>query len=168
VSRTPSIGRRIRRTRKGGFELRIPESERVVLRRLAEELREMLPTGDAAVGRLFPPAYADDDERNQEYARLMRDDLLAEHLASVEALERTVDAKRVTEDELVACMGAINDLRLVLGTKLDVSEEMYEQPLDEQTPNAAQLAIFHYLGWLEEQMVEALSSSLDPAGTEDR
>lgn len=164
----PAIDRRVRRTRKGDYELRLPQAERDVLRRLAEELREMLPTADSAVGRLFPPAYSDDAEANEEYARLMHDDLVAQRLAAVDTFERTVGARRVTEEELVAWMGAVNDLRLVLGTKLDVTEEMYDEPLDERTPNAAQLAIYHYLGWLEEQLVEALSSTLDPAGTEDR
>jgi len=162
----PSFDRRIRRTRKGEYELRIPQNERAVLRQLIAELREVLPTEDAAVGRLFPPSYSDDAPANEEYARLMHDDLLAERTAALDEFERTVDARRVTEDQLVAWMGSVNDLRLVLGTKLDVTEEMYERPLTEDTPNASQLAIYHYLGWLEEQIVVALSSSLDPSGTE--
>jgi Domain of unknown function (DUF2017) len=161
----PSIQRRIRRTRAGAYEVRLPEPERAVLRQLIAELRELLPSEDAAVGRLFPPAYADDVEANDEYARLMHDDILADRTAALDAFERTLDAKRVSEDELVAWMGGVNDLRLVLGTKLEVTEEMYEQPIDDDTPNAQQLAIYHYLGWLEEQMVVALSGSLDPAGT---
>jgi hypothetical protein len=144
----------------------IPDAERVVLRQLAGELRELLPTEDASVGRLFPPAYEDDVAANDEYARLMHEELLDGRTASVDVFERTLDAKRVTEDELVAWMSAVNDLRLVLGTRLDVTEEMYERPIDENAPNAQQLAIYHYLGWLEEQMVGALSTSLDPAGTE--
>ncbi len=162
----PSFDRRIRRTRKGDYELRIPQNERAVLRQLIAELRELLPTEDASVGRLFPPAYSDDAPANDEYARLMHDDLLAERTAALDEFERTVDARRVTEDQLVAWMGSVNDLRLVLGTKLDVTEEMYERPLTEDTPNASQLAIYHYLGWLEEQIVVALSASVDPAGTE--
>jgi len=144
----------------------IPEAERVVLRQLAGELRELLPTEDASVGRLFPPAYEDDVAANDEYARLMHDELLNDRTNSVDVFERTLDAKRVTEEQLVAWMSAVNDLRLVLGTRLDVTEEMYERPIDEHAPNAQQLAIYHYLGWLEEQMVGALSGSLDPAGTE--
>jgi hypothetical protein len=161
-----SLQRRIRRTRKGDFDIRIPDGERDILRGLAEELRELLPTGDPSVGRLFPPAYSDDPEANEEYARLMRDDLLAEHTAAIQEFERTIDARRVTEEELVAWMGSVNDLRLVLGTRLDVTEEMYEREIDPHAPNAHQLAVYHYLGFLEEQMVAALSASLDPAGTE--
>jgi len=161
-----SIQRRIRRNRRGEFEIRIPEGERDILRGLAGELRELLPTEDPSLGRLVPPAYTDDPDANEEYAGLMRDDLLAEHTAAIDEFERTIDAKRVTEEELVAWMGAVNDLRLVLGTKLDVTEEMYERELDPRDPNAHQMAVYHYLGFLEEQIVVALSVSLDPAGTE--
>jgi len=162
----PSLDRRIRRTRRGTYELRIPANERAVLRRLIEEMRELLPTADPSVGRLFPPAYEDDAEANEEYSRLMRDDQMAERAAALDAFERTVDERRISEDDLLAWMGSINDLRLVLGTRLQVTEEMYDRPIDDRTPNADQLAIYHYLGWLVEQMVEALSATLDPAGTE--
>jgi hypothetical protein len=162
------LQRRIRRTRKGEFEIRIPEQERDILRGLVGELRQLLPTEDPAVGRLFPPAYSDDVQANDEYARLMHDDLLTERTAAIDEFERTIDARRLKEDELVAWMGAVNDLRLVLGTKLEVTEEMYERPIDPRDPNAHQLAVYHYLGFLEEQIVVALSASLDPAGTEDR
>jgi hypothetical protein len=162
----PTLGSRFRRTRKGDYELRIPQSERALLRQLVAELRELLPTEDPAVGRLFPPAYAEDVQANDEYARLMHDDLLAERTAALDTFERTIDARRVSQDDLAAWMGSVNDLRLVLGTRLDVTEEMYERPLTEDTPNASQLAVYHYLGWLEEQIVAVLSTSLDPAGTE--
>ncbi|HXJ66689.1 MAG TPA: DUF2017 family protein, partial [Actinomycetota bacterium] len=139
----PPFDRRIRRTRKGDYEVRIPANERAVLRALAGELRELLPTDDPSLERLFPPAYADDREKNEEYARLMHDDLLAERTSALDAFERTVDARRLTEEELVAWMGAVNDLRLVLGTRLEVTEEMYERPIDDHGPNAHQMAIYH-------------------------
>src|SRR5262249_31903116 len=149
----PPFDRRIRRTRKGDYEVRIPAGERAVLRQLAGELRELLPTDDPSLGRLFPPAYADDPESNEEYAQLMHDDLLTERTTALETFERTADARRLTEDELIAWMGSVNDLRLVLGTRLDVTEEMYDRPIDEHAPNAHQLAVYHYLGFLEEQIV---------------
>src|SRR5262249_13383367 len=152
----PTVARRIRRTRKGAYELRIPVNERAVLRQLAVELRELLPSEDPAVGRLFPPAYSDDPLANDEYERLMHDDLLAERTALLDVFERTVDARKVNEEQLLAWMSSVNDIRLILGTRLDVTEEMYDLPIDDTTPNANQLAIYHYLGWLVEQMVQAL------------
>ena len=137
-----------------------------MLRSLPAQLREILPTEDPAVGRLFPPAYADDPESSGEYRRMVRGDLLAQHVQALEVMEATLDARRLTEEELAAWLSALNDLRLVLGTKLDVTEETYDREISSEDPNAAGLALYFYLGWLEEQVVEALAGGLDPAGTE--
>jgi hypothetical protein len=153
----------VKRTRRG-FELRLPREEREVLRTLPAQLREILPTDDPAVGRLFPPAYPDDPERSDEYRRLVRDDLLAGHLEALRVMESTLDARRLTEEQLVGWLSALNDLRLVLGTKLDVTEETYERVLTDEHPDAPGLALYFYLGWLEEQVVEALAGGLENAG----
>lgn len=132
-----------------------------MLRSIPRQLRELLAEDDPALGRLFPPAYTDDPDRNEEYERLMRGDLTAERLRSVETLERTIDADRVDAEQLGAWLGAINDARLVLGTKLDVTEDSFEQPALEDGPHGAALTLYGYLGWLEEQVVEALASDLE-------
>ena len=56
-------------------------------------------------------------------------------------------------------LGALESLRLVLGTQLDVTEESYG-PLDLDDPEAARLALYHWLSWLQEEVVQALSASL--------
>jgi hypothetical protein len=156
---------RIRRTRRGDFELRLPSHERDVLRTLPRQLRDLLSTRDPALARLFPPAYADDPERDAEYERMVRGDLVAARQSSLQVMEESIDAKRLTEEQLVAWLGALNDLRLVLGTRLDVTEDLSEDPPDPAGPEAAAHALYFYLGWLEEQAVDALASGLDPAGT---
>ena len=152
--------RRIRRIGRDEFELRLPDEERAVLRTLPAQLRALLsdapsPDDDPAVARLFPPAYWDDAERDAEYRRLMHDDLVAKKLGAAEVVEATVDKRRVSEDELVSWMGAINDLRLVLGTRLNVSEDPADVPADDD-PEAPAFALYSYLGWLQEQVVAAL------------
>jgi hypothetical protein len=129
-----------------------------MLRSLPAQLREALPTQDPAVGRLFPPAYADDPEREAEYRRMVRDDLIQEHLRALQVMEETIDARRLTEEQLAAWLGALNDLRLVLGSRLDVTEETYGQEMDADDPDSPAYALFFYLGLLEEQVVEALAS----------
>ncbi len=126
----------------------------------------MLDTDDPALTRLFPPAYQDDPVRDEEYSRLVHDDLLAGKLSSVGIMEATIDADRVDEEQLTAWLGAINDLRLIMGSRLGVTEEMYERDLARDDPRTPQFALFTYLGWLEEQVVQALASGIDPAGTE--
>lgn len=155
---------RIRRTRRGGFQLRIPAEEREVLRSLPGQLRDLLQRDDPALRRLFPPAYEDDPERSAEYERLMKEDLLAGRLASLDVMEATIDAERLDEEQILAWLGALNDLRLVLGTRLDVTEELYDEGVPEDDPRASLYAVYIYLGWLQEQVVEALAAGVDPAG----
>jgi hypothetical protein len=133
--------------------------ERELLRSLPQQLRELLEANDPAVGRLFPPAYGEDDPRSAEYDALMRGDLLAERLRALEVMESTLDAPRLDQEQVTAWLSALNDIRLVLGTTLDVTEETYERDVDEMSasdPGAQAHALFLYLGWLEEQVVEAL------------
>jgi len=152
---------RVVRTRRGDFRLHLPDAERDVLRSLPGQLRELLATEDPALDRLFPPAYPDDQARNREYQDLVQADLTASHLSSIDVMEATIDADRLDEDQLVAWMGAINDLRLVLGTRLDVTEDLYEEGMPESDPRMPSFVLYVYLGWLEEQVVEALASEPD-------
>jgi hypothetical protein len=152
------LGRRVKRTRKGEFQLRLPPEERELLRDLPAQLREVLASDDPALRRLFPPAYKDDPALEAEYRHFMGDDLLATHTKSLQAMEDTIDAEIVDEDQLVGWLGALNDLRLVLGTRLDVTEDMYDHEMDPGDPRAPAFAMYTYLGWLQEQVVDALSS----------
>jgi hypothetical protein len=57
-------------------------------------------------------------------------------------------------------MGALNDLRLVLGTRLEVSEDMDEEPFAPDDPRASAFAVYRYLSELQWMVVEALSAAL--------
>ena len=155
---------RVRRTRKGDFQVRLPEGERELLRSLPEQLRGLLTNGDAATDpalrRLFPPPTMDDEAINAEFERLMRDELVAERLASLETMERTLEADRLSEDELVAWLSALNDLRLVLGVRLDVTEETTVADfasLPDDDPRVLMYATYSYLTFLEDHIVGALA-----------
>ena len=55
----------IKRSRRGGFDLRISAQERDVLVTLPETLRALLVSGDAddpVLKRLYPSAFTDDEE----------------------------------------------------------------------------------------------------------
>jgi len=53
-------------------------------------------------------------------------------------------------------LGAVNNLRLVLGTVLDVSEELEIGELPEATPDVEAYALYAYLSSLLGEMVDAL------------
>ena len=150
----------IERVGRGEYRLRLAKEERALLRSLLSQLRELLATEDPGLERVFPPAY-DDPEDEKAYRELMRGELLAGRLEALDAVERTLDAKRLSENELTAWLAPLNDLRLVLGTRLGVTEELYERPFDPSDPDAPTFALYGWLGWLQEQAVRALSAELD-------
>lgn len=154
---------RIERTREGDLRVRLSQAERDLLRDLPAELRRLLEVNpeDPSARRLFPPAYEGDQDAEQEYRRLMRDELLAGRREALRVLEETADRERLTREELDAWLGALNDLRLVLGTRLGVTEELYEEALDPEDPQARETALYVYLTWLQEQLVEAAAAGLE-------
>ncbi len=153
------MGRRIRRNRKGQFEIRLAGPERELLRSLGPQMREVIndEDDDVAVARLFPVAYRDDPDRENEFRLLAGDELRSSHLAALATLEESADAQRLDEEQLLAWMRAVNDVRLVLGTRLGVTEEGDERPTDVSDPRAAAFAVYDFLTWLQGEIVDALS-----------
>jgi Domain of unknown function (DUF2017) len=155
--------RRIERAPNGAIRLRLPEGERALLRTLRAELQSLLDDNpsDPDLRRLFPPAH-DDPEREAEYRGLVGAQLLAGRARALETLERTVDRGSLSADEADAWLRALNDARLVLGTRLDVTQDMDWDELDPSDPQTRDLAVYAYLSWLQEQLVEALAAGVDP------
>jgi hypothetical protein len=150
---------RIRRTRRGTYRVELPEEERDLLRRLLPQLRLLLTEedpGDGRTRRLHPPAYTDDAEADADYQRFMREDLVASRLAAVDAVEASIDASELDEQQLMSWLGAVNNLRLVLGTLLDVSDDAEIGELPDETPDVETYALYAYLSSLLGEMVDAL------------
>ncbi|MGH9304516.1 MAG: DUF2017 family protein [Acidimicrobiales bacterium] len=153
-----------------GVVLKLPKSERALLSGLAEELSGALDTfsGSASgpgevpesMRRLFPHAYAIDEEAEARFCELTRSELLEHHRHAFEVLAASADAPRLSGAELDGWMAALTDLRLVLGTVLGVTDE-------EGAPSglfkSSQGVIYGYLSALQEELVGVLSGSLPPA-----
>jgi hypothetical protein len=148
----------VRALRDGGYRLELADAERELLLDLCSDLGGLIETRDDAVGRLFPPALRDDPEASAEFDRLVHGELASGRLEALETVRATIGAKRLDEAELEAWCGALNDLRLVLGERLGVTEDTYERPLDPRDPRAPELAVFGWLTWLQGSAVEALAS----------
>ena len=142
-----------------GFVLSVRPDDRRVVVDLVAQLRDAIldGTGDERFRRLFPAAYHQDVELDEEYQRLMHGELLASRLDSLnrahELLSRDADADFVSlsEDEIDSLMKSVNDLRLVLGTLLDIQEN--EPSIDEDDPAYPQVHLYSYLGWLLEWII---------------
>lgn len=148
----------VKRTADGVFLIDLSDEERTMLRSLPGQLRDLLDTNDPAIARLFPPAYSDDPEREDEYRRLMKDELLSRRLEALALLEETAGADRLTEEQLLVWMRVINDLRLVVGTMLDVKEDDDPDTIDPDDPQAPMRVLYWYLSALLQSIIEALES----------
>ena len=147
------------RAADGGVQLRLTREERALLTGLAGELLVLLDgePGDPALRRLSPPAY-DDEQDEDAYRELMGGELLAGRREALELIARTAGQERLSPEEADAWLRALNDLRLVLGTRLDVKEDAFLEELRPEDPRAPALAVYGYLSWLQEQLVAALSA----------
>jgi len=143
----------------GGVELRLSRDERSLLAGLVEELRALLngAPGDPSLRRLFPPAYDEEDDE-RAYRDLMGGELLEGRRSALDVVAQTLDRERLSADEADAWLRALNDLRLALGTRLDVKEDTFVEELRRDDPRAPALAVYGYLSWMQEQLIEALSS----------
>jgi hypothetical protein len=150
---------RVRRTRGGTIRIDIPPTEQEVLRHVLPQLRDLLTLGSAddRTRRLFPTAYAEDAEADAEYAGYMHGDLVASRLSALEMVESTLGARDLTEEQAVAWLQSINSVRLVLGSLLDVTEEMDIEELPDDHPEIAGFALYGYLSLLLDELVTALS-----------
>ena len=153
--------RRIERTSKGDIRLRLPRDERALLRSLPGQLQRLLAEApdDPSLERLFPPAY-DDAESEAEYRRLMGDELLDGRRRALRVIEDTLDEDRLTTEQAESWLTGLNDLRLVLGMRLDVTDETLLERIHPDDPDAFEVSLYAYLSWLQEQLVEALEGDL--------
>jgi hypothetical protein len=150
---------RIRRVRGGTIRIDLPDHERELLQRVLPQLRELLTAdeSDERTRRLFPVAFPDDTEAEGEYQRYMHSELVTSRLSALDAVESTVTAKELTEEQAVAWMQSINSVRLVLGSLLDVSEELELDNLPADHPQIETYALYAYLSMLLGELVDALS-----------
>jgi hypothetical protein len=160
------IERWIDRNRAGEVVVDIDETIRTSLRTLLDELRELLIAGEhPGLRRLYPTAYPQDEALERDYRSLVHDSLLAQRLDSIEAMENTLDAKTLTDAQLDAWMHSVNAVRLVLGTILDVGEG--DELPDADAPDAQQRLLYYILGYLLEQIVDVLFSTVPVEGIDD-
>ncbi|MCP2170398.1 DUF2017 domain-containing protein [Goodfellowiella coeruleoviolacea] len=74
---------------------------------------------------------------------------------------------RLTLEQSESWLSALNDVRLALGTALDVTEDMPDE-LPVEDPRSAHLGVYHWLTFVQESLVEAMMSSLPEDGEPDR
>ncbi|MBM3684852.1 MAG: DUF2017 family protein [Actinobacteria bacterium] len=144
----------VRRT-SSGVVFAISDDERRLIGHLLEEFRAEVDDDpdQPDLRRLFPTAYPDDPMSDAAYQLLARSGLRAAQDAACAAVERTLWATTLDDDELSAWMTTVNRFRLVLGTRLDVAEGDHDVDPDE--PHVELKVVYHYLSSLLSLLVEA-------------
>jgi len=133
--------------------------EQLLLGELLDELERLLDDpDDPELRRLFPPAYSDrvDDE---QYRSLVHDQLVSGRSKALATVRETLAGETLDLGQADQWLRALNDMRLVLGTRWDVTEQLDYGKLDLNEPRGRELAVYGYLSWLQEQLVEALQPS---------
>jgi hypothetical protein len=171
------------RVRGGGVRLTITREEAAVVKSLVRQLLELMggprPRGrddglpdialsdntrapdDPVLARLFPDAYRDDEAAAAEFRRYTEAGLRDGKRAAAElVLETLGDGGRIDLDAEQAqiWLRALNDLRLALGTRLEITEDSLERMryLDWNDPRYAPYAAYDWLTYLQEDLVRAL------------
>jgi hypothetical protein len=145
------------------IRLRFEENEADVIRNLVLEMNEMLEAGaptDPVVERLFPRAYEEETDESS-YRQMIGSDL---ERSKKKALDRLADGLgkegpmdlSLSHDEAEDWLTALTDIRLAIGTRIDVTEDIMSDELDPNDPKAPALAVLHWLGWVQESMIERL------------
>lgn len=153
----------VRRTR-AGYALHLGDDEVQLLDRLLDELSDLLRAEDADAAmtrRLFPTAHPDEPELEAEYQRLMRPELVASRLASIEEVRAALaPGAKLDESALLAFTRSINSIRLVLGVLLDVGDDDAGPETSPELSDSPEAHLYAYLSWLLEWSIQALSGSV--------
>ncbi|MET9221650.1 DUF2017 domain-containing protein [Streptomyces sp. NPDC003300] len=174
------------RVRGGGAAIELDTVEISILRSLTAQLLELVgpgnqpaeadddplaalfadgptkPPEDPALARLFPSAYEETADA-AEFRRFTENDLRARKREDALAVLRALDAGgpliRLSADEARQWLGTLNDLRLSIGARLEVSEdersELYHLP--DEDPRKPLMLAFQWFGLLQETLLEALT-----------
>ena len=121
----------------------------------------MLPD-DPVLARLLPDAYPDDAAAAGEFRRYTESGLRSGKVAAATTVLDTLPEDggriRLSADEAQAWLRSLNDIRLALGIRLEVTEdrEAMLERVGQDSPQAAGLWIYDWLTLLQETLVEAL------------
>jgi Domain of unknown function (DUF2017) len=118
---------------------------------------------DPVLARLLPDAYRDDPEASGEFRRYTEHGLRSGKAAAARTVLATLPARggrvRLSRPEAQAWLRALNDVRLALGTRLEVTDDFDDQVghMSPDDPRVAYIGVYQWLAYIQETLVRALS-----------
>jgi hypothetical protein len=114
---------------------------------------------DPVLARLFPSAYQDEQEA-AEFRRYTEATLRDGKRADAQAMLDSARPGRVelTPEQAQAWLRSLNDVRLTLGTRLEVTEEVHDEiaMMSEDDPRYPAYVTYDWLTYLQDTLVRAL------------
>jgi hypothetical protein len=153
------------RSRRGKIRADLSKDEGELLRRLIREYLELLESREDrdryVLARLFPSGSMEDSDVEREYRQLTQIDLDRRKRSNAEMASRSLTSRgpvraTLTDEESQAWLELLTDLRLAIGVRLGVTEEIMSAEPDLNEPTHWPLAVLHYLGMLQESLVRVL------------
>ncbi|MEV7006015.1 DUF2017 domain-containing protein [Streptosporangium sp. NPDC051022] len=116
-------------------------------------------SADPVLARLFPSAY-EDPEQSAEFRRYTEVTLREGKRADAQTMLDSAEPGEVelTHEQARAWMRGLNDVRLVFGTRLEVTEEVHDEiaKMTEDDPRYSAFVVYDWLTYLQETLVRAL------------
>lgn len=152
---------------------RFAPEEVAALRQVASEIVAVVTDGfdraDPVVRRLFPDGYADDPEHAEEFRRYTEGDLKTAKIDQAGAVLAALPSHgggtvELDDEAAESWLRALNDVRLALGVRLDVSDdtdllaELDDAVMRDPTSvRVRQLTLYQYLLVIQDSLLEALT-----------
>lgn len=149
------------RTGPDQFRNNLDEYFREVVTSLCEQLRDAVLMGGESTRRLYPAAYANDDERNSEWRSMVGGQLIAARLDNLDRVAAAIDEDILSGEDLSSLMRALNDVRLVLAVQLGIEFSSDEDGPFVDERDAERYRAYEFLGYLVTYAVQALADQLD-------
>ena len=106
--------------------------------------------------RIFPVAHASDPSVDRAYQDLVHSDLVRTRREALETVVATATDTELDRATLETWMIGLNTVRLVVGTRLDVTEDGFPE-LEPDDPDLPVWALYEFLGILVGMIVDALA-----------
>lgn len=117
---------------------------------------------DPALARLFPDAYPDDPEASVDFRRYtergLREAKVAAATTALQTLQASGEKITLTADQARSWLGALADIRLALGSRLQITEDNHEElaGLPDDDPRSGMFHLYDWLTYLTESLVRCL------------
>ena len=164
----------------GKITLKLDAAEQGVLSQLFEQMAELLEhpeseagadplakmlnmsgstqiSDDPALARLFPDGYSDDEHASADFRRFTEQDLREAKIAALASVRGTLGdwtgKSSINAQQAQGWLKALNDLRLVLGTRLEINE-FSDRDYETDDPG---MHLYNYLTYLQGTLIDALT-----------